>query len=605
MGHRLFWMLIAILLPEVVLFCAWEQWWAARRLKKEIDKIGDDAFNGKGIAMEEEMEEECHVCARERLCDDVSDLHLDMMFDGVQDVEENSTTGVDATGDNEDTKPGIWSKCLQNFRVPIKHRQKEHSTWNMEQAFFALIGGYAIESPLPNPPPPKSKTSNQPSPYLTLTVPGILFLAFHGLLPNTAPTAIADKSKADYVAKTLVCIQAAWFMLQCIGRTAQKLPLTLLEIHVLAHVLCAFAMYFLWVDKPYDVGSPIVVEGDRVRELGALWALDGGASPKHKPSGSVQECVQTRTSRIHISQVQTVHSSPPFFNSRRHYLNILFSYFHDNPIPQLEKLPASQEISTPTPAELTHLELANGAVTYLKTRNVHFLYTDSSTNYLKPPSSQPPTDDDEDPTTTTTLAHTHIAFPTAYLVQTRSNLLLDGMSNFTSDSARFSHLTHWMKTYAVLGACYGGLHLAAWDFDFATNGEKWSWRVSGIAMLVAPVATVFGILGFGLQSYVLGARRRKRAIWSKVSEADKTTPPGRWVRLKRILGRWFQSCLFGCGDGVAMVLVFMGFLVALVAWVVYPIARVYVLVESFAGLRSVEKEVYRTVEWSGFVPHVG
>lgn len=34
------WMLIAIIFPEVVLFTAWDQWWAARSLKYEINRLG-------------------------------------------------------------------------------------------------------------------------------------------------------------------------------------------------------------------------------------------------------------------------------------------------------------------------------------------------------------------------------------------------------------------------------------------------------------------------------------------------------------------------------------------------------------------------------------
>lgn len=37
----------------------------------------------------------------------------------------------------------------------------------------------------------------------------------------------------------------------------------------------------------------------------------------------------------------------------------------------------------------------------------------------------------------------------------------------------------------------------------------------------------------------------------------------------------------------------------------YPSARLYLLGESFAGLRSVDKRVYETVEWTGFIPHAG
>jgi hypothetical protein len=39
--------------------------------------------------------------------------------------------------------------------------------------------------------------------------------------------------------------------------------------------------------------------------------------------------------------------------------------------------------------------------------------------------------------------------------------------------------------------------------------------------------------------------------------------------------------------------------------VCYPFARVYLLAESFAGLRSVDRQVYETVQWAEFIPHAG
>lgn len=35
--RRLFWILVAILVPEVLMYCAMEQWWTARRLQKEVN----------------------------------------------------------------------------------------------------------------------------------------------------------------------------------------------------------------------------------------------------------------------------------------------------------------------------------------------------------------------------------------------------------------------------------------------------------------------------------------------------------------------------------------------------------------------------------------
>ena len=46
------------------------------------------------------------------------------------------------------------------------------------------------------------------SPRLILTAQGIAKLAEHGHLPNVPETLVADKSKADFVAKLLATLQA-------------------------------------------------------------------------------------------------------------------------------------------------------------------------------------------------------------------------------------------------------------------------------------------------------------------------------------------------------------------------------------------------------------
>ena len=68
-------------------------------------------------------------------------------------------------------------------------------------------------------------------------------LARLGLLGPVEEEVISDKTKADPITKAIVCVQAAWFIVQCVARVAQNLPLTLLEIHTLAHVFIAMLMY--------------------------------------------------------------------------------------------------------------------------------------------------------------------------------------------------------------------------------------------------------------------------------------------------------------------------------------------------------------------------
>ena len=176
---------------------------------------------------------------------------------------------------------------------------KQFEPWTTTQAFYAVIGGFAVKS-----------TSFWKKPYITLTPAGIMELAKMGLLPQLSKEEIEDKSKADTIAKALICIQAGWFFVQSMTRLANGLPLTLLEIHTLTHVGCALGMYLLWFKKPYNVSRPTLCEDPRVVDLVALFALtmndDYETDPMSHPMvyGSELKCCQNNN--IDFSQLRSV-----------------------------------------------------------------------------------------------------------------------------------------------------------------------------------------------------------------------------------------------------------------------------------------------------------
>jgi hypothetical protein len=119
-----------------------------------------------------------------------------------------------------------------------------------------------------------------------------------------------------------------------------------------------------------------------------------------------------------------------------------------------------------------------------------------------------------------------------------------------------SHPSEWeawddLMIYAV-GIFFNGLQLAAWRFTFPTPIESLLWKISVLTMLGSvtawvPVAFLFSCL-------------------SPTSLA-KHTP---------------FYLLVGC----------------------YGIARIYVVVEVFAGLRALPAGVFETVKWSKYIPHL-
>ena len=133
--------------------------------------------------------------------------------------------------------------------------------------------------------------------YLTVTPTGAVELARLGLLDPVSQGMIDDKPKADPITKVLICMQAGWSIVQSIARVAQGLPLSLLEIHVLAHVLVALLMYLFWFAKPYNPLSPVVLTETRVVQAAALFTLhkipieDPTRKADHEKSKEALKCV--------------------------------------------------------------------------------------------------------------------------------------------------------------------------------------------------------------------------------------------------------------------------------------------------------------------------
>jgi hypothetical protein len=129
------------------------------------------------------------------------------------------------------------AKCaLESFR------SKPVEQWTLTHSFYCLMGGFVICPP----------GSDKPFP---VNGKQLLWLLKYGYVevPSMSLEEIEDKSKADSLLKSIAVLQAMWFLIQCVGRYAQKLPTTTLEITTLAYVLCMIPCQLLWWSKPYNV----------------------------------------------------------------------------------------------------------------------------------------------------------------------------------------------------------------------------------------------------------------------------------------------------------------------------------------------------------------
>ncbi|KAF2873012.1 hypothetical protein BDV95DRAFT_568538 [Massariosphaeria phaeospora] len=160
-------------------------------------------------------------------------------------------------------EPNFFARCFRSSRLTgllWKEKRKygksfyNRHEWTMTHSHYVAMGGFAIDVEGNQLRYLASKRHKQ----FTVTSGGFQWLAEWGLdsVPNLSEAYILDKSKASGLAKTLVCLQASWFCLQCTVRLNQKLTISLLELNTFAHALCTLIIYILWWNKPLDIEAP-------------------------------------------------------------------------------------------------------------------------------------------------------------------------------------------------------------------------------------------------------------------------------------------------------------------------------------------------------------
>jgi hypothetical protein len=116
------------------------------------------------------------------------------------------------------------------------------------------MGGYAVKV--------EGTTEGGTSGYIRLDPWDFSRLLKLKLLDLPSEVELMDKSKGDWISKSITSIQVIWFVSQLIGRAAQRLPVTTLELFTCAIVVCTAATYIAWWYKPLDVQRPIILDSE-------------------------------------------------------------------------------------------------------------------------------------------------------------------------------------------------------------------------------------------------------------------------------------------------------------------------------------------------------
>ena len=128
-------------------------------------------------------------------------------------------------------------------------RNAGYEGWTMRHGFYANMGGFILQP-----------RNSQPFPVNAKQLKYLVTRGYITSWPLVTEKEVWDKSKQDRFQKTLTLLQTGWFVLQCLGRAIQHLPMSTLELMTFSFVFCTFASYYQWSDKPLDVESPTIIK---------------------------------------------------------------------------------------------------------------------------------------------------------------------------------------------------------------------------------------------------------------------------------------------------------------------------------------------------------
>ena len=134
--------------------------------------------------------------------------------------------------------------------------------WSMTHGFFIIMGGFHLFERSSEEAVNNNRGMSQEDDIPLHPLQASDLVRFDGysesfFIPTEAE--IKDKGKSDWLAKSLVLLQTSWFVMQCIARAIEHLPVTHLEIVTLAYSAMNFVIYIFWWNKPLNVNRPVRV----------------------------------------------------------------------------------------------------------------------------------------------------------------------------------------------------------------------------------------------------------------------------------------------------------------------------------------------------------
>ncbi|KAK4167918.1 hypothetical protein QBC43DRAFT_310466 [Cladorrhinum sp. PSN259] len=479
---------------------------------------------------------------------------------------------------------------------PAAPRRKH--PWTMTHSYWAIMGGIAAD--------PVGERFLPKGVCPLFTSSGVSFLLRHepDLVPDISEEDIKDKSKGGSFAKGLACIQATWFCATCIGRVAQHLPLSQLELNTFAHALCTVIVYVLWWMKPLDISIPHAITDARIRPLTAYAWMASKTSAIIKPKIDSKSYTLGRDPEFEAISCKPRNppaNPPPFWQTDRY--TTTKQRLTKNPDPTEPKI-----IVTPQKC----LSGTDFYVNYESTRWKYSITTSSgtdestkvSTDYYREPAEfhLAPADVERWKLASQAIASYGLEKPDKNLDLVSVRPIPETVENPRSyihihDIKKENTLADEKFLFALISGIYGGAHALAWDSTFPNEREKTVWRVASL-FVAAPAAAALAVMVLAAVASV-GRQRWKRS--PAASDAARTSPrtaDGPGVAEMELRGGEsrtnpvFELLRFLLKSAFGIMVCF------------YLAARVYLVWESFRTVFCLPPEAFKETEWSEYLPHI-
>ncbi|KAF8149174.1 hypothetical protein B0H34DRAFT_667921 [Crassisporium funariophilum] len=342
----------------------------------------------------------------------------------------------------------LWA-ARQHYgaRYLTKKYEKNHMGWTRTHAFFLIMGEFTLHE------------GGKPVRIMEARELEELWEAGKIKWPTVTKEEIEDRSKGDYLSKTIVLFQTTWFVGQCIARGAYGLTVTELEVVTVAFASLTGVVYYLWWDKPLDVRCSIPVDlldgrlGEIAREI-----------EKKKLAHKILPLQKSLPKKL-LRETKTWSSTPTHFQQPQ------FKLIHP---PLIQPPPEYSDLGISDEERGTLFRLGYAFIGFPLKRFFHALYDMSECK---------------------TLGNKSLRVPRFY-------------SSYNDDDPNDGKPT---APAVCVATVFGAIHRIAWSFHFATLQERWVWRISAILISGLPIFFLLFTIPFPVFDM-----EENNTIWSKL-----------------------------------------------------------------------------------------